>query len=77
MTIINFGSREQQSAPKSGLAAMIENYSIEVMPRTAAKVEDFRAILPKGTRVISLISTGPRLRTCWPRPRASMLRALM
>lgn len=51
MTIINFGSREQQSAPKSGLAAMIENYSIEVMPRTAAKVEDFRAILPKGTRV--------------------------
>lgn len=51
MTIINFGSREHQSAPKSGLAAMIESYSIEVMPRTAAKVEDFRSVLPKGTRV--------------------------
>ncbi|MEM8730237.1 MAG: methylenetetrahydrofolate reductase [Pseudomonadota bacterium] len=29
----------------------LENYSIEVMPRTAAKVEDFRALLPAGTRV--------------------------
>jgi methylenetetrahydrofolate reductase (NADPH) len=27
------------------------DYSIEVMPRTAAKVEDFRALLPAGTRV--------------------------
>ena len=26
-------------------------YSIEVMPRTAEKVEDFRALLPRGTRV--------------------------
>jgi methylenetetrahydrofolate reductase (NADPH) len=51
MTILNFGSREAQIAPKPGLSAMIENYSIEVMPRTAAKVEDFRAILPQGTRV--------------------------
>lgn len=51
MTILNFGSREAQNARKPGLSAMIENYSIEVMPRTAAKVEDFRAILPKGTRV--------------------------
>jgi methylenetetrahydrofolate reductase (NADPH) len=31
--------------------AMTQGYSIEVMPRTAAKVEDFRAILPQGTRV--------------------------
>jgi methylenetetrahydrofolate reductase (NADPH) len=29
----------------------LEDYSIEVMPRTAAKVEDFRALLPAGTRV--------------------------
>jgi methylenetetrahydrofolate reductase (NADH) len=29
----------------------LQDYSIEVMPRTAEKVEDFRAILPAGTRV--------------------------
>ena len=28
-----------------------QDFSIEVMPRTAAKIEDFRAILPAGTRV--------------------------
>jgi methylenetetrahydrofolate reductase (NADPH) len=33
------------------IPALIEDYSIEVMPRTAAKVEDFRALLPAGTRV--------------------------
>lgn len=33
------------------LPALIEDFSIEVMPRTAAKVDDFRAILPAGTRV--------------------------
>ncbi|MDB5661442.1 MAG: putative 5,10-methylenetetrahydrofolate reductase [Cypionkella sp.] len=31
--------------------AFLKGYSIEVMPRTAEKVEDFRALLPKGTRV--------------------------
>ena len=29
----------------------LQDYSIEVMPRTAEKVEDFRALLPEGTRV--------------------------
>ena len=29
----------------------LDGYSIEVMPRTAEKVEDFRALLPAGTRV--------------------------
>ena len=33
------------------LEAFLQGFSIEVMPRTAEKVEDFRAILPKGTRV--------------------------
>ncbi|MBV7380182.1 methylenetetrahydrofolate reductase [Maritimibacter dapengensis] len=33
------------------LAELLEGVSIEVMPRTAAKVEDFTAILPAGTRV--------------------------
>ena len=31
--------------------AFLKGYSLEVMPRTAEKVEDFRALLPKGTRV--------------------------
>ncbi len=31
--------------------AFLQDYSIEVMPRTAEKVEDFTALLPAGTRV--------------------------
>ncbi|WP_210321242.1 methylenetetrahydrofolate reductase [Aquibium microcysteis] len=31
--------------------AFVEGYSIEVMPRTAAKIDDFKALLPTGTRV--------------------------
>lgn len=51
MAILDFlKSREEQ--PRGGaLAAFLQGASIEVMPRTAAKVEDFRAILPAGTRV--------------------------
>jgi methylenetetrahydrofolate reductase (NADPH) len=30
---------------------LLDGFSIEVMPRTAARVEDFRALLPTGTRV--------------------------
>jgi methylenetetrahydrofolate reductase (NADPH) len=30
---------------------LVGGYSIEVTPRTAAKIEDFRALLPPGTRV--------------------------
>ena len=33
------------------MQAFLKGYSIEVMPRTAEKVEDFRALLPEGTRV--------------------------
>jgi methylenetetrahydrofolate reductase (NADPH) len=32
-------------------AVLLEGWSIEVMPRTAAKINDFRAVLPAGTRV--------------------------
>jgi len=32
-------------------AALLDGWSIEVMPRTAAKIADFRALLPPGTRV--------------------------
>ena len=33
------------------MEAFLQDYSIEVMPRTAEKVEDFTALLPAGTRV--------------------------
>ncbi|MBY6114375.1 methylenetetrahydrofolate reductase [Mameliella alba] len=52
MALLNF--RKRDTAPRTGnpdLEAFMANYSIEVMPRTAAKVEDFRALLPEGTRV--------------------------
>jgi methylenetetrahydrofolate reductase (NADPH) len=54
-SILNLFGRKakpETSVSASGaLAALIEDFSIEVMPRTAEKVEDFRAILPAGTRV--------------------------
>jgi methylenetetrahydrofolate reductase (NADPH) len=33
------------------LAHLLQDFSIEVMPRTAARIADFRPILPAGTRV--------------------------
>lgn len=52
-SILNF-IRRASAAPVPGEAAtarMMQDCSIEVMPRTAAKIEDFRALLPEGTRV--------------------------
>ena len=53
MALFNFKKREDAAdAPVSPqLEAFLKNYSIEVMPRTAEKVEDFRDLLPAGTRV--------------------------
>ena len=53
MALLNFRRKDAApSGPGAGaLADMLDGYSIEVMPRTAAKVEDFRAILPLGARV--------------------------
>ncbi len=52
MSILSF-RRAQPTRPSDGgaVADLLANHSIEVMPRTAAKVEDFRALLPQGTRV--------------------------
>src|SRR6478752_9943110 len=51
--ILSFLRRAPAAAPSGGnaLAGLLQDFSIEVMPRTAAKVADFRAILPEGTRV--------------------------
>ena len=53
MSLLNFRRRQEPEAPTTSpeIERLLENYSIEVMPRTAEKVEDFRAILPEGTRV--------------------------
>jgi len=51
MALFNF-RRKEEAAPATGaLEGFLKGYSIEVMPRTAEKVESFRDILPKGTRV--------------------------
>ncbi|MGV8986295.1 MAG: methylenetetrahydrofolate reductase [Cypionkella sp.] len=51
MALFNF-RRDTTPAPVTEtVEAFLQGYSIEVMPRTAEKVEDFRALLPKGTRV--------------------------
>jgi methylenetetrahydrofolate reductase (NADPH) len=50
--ILSFARKPAAAPAASGLiAGFIRDWSIEVMPRTAAKIEDFRAILPWGTRV--------------------------
>lgn len=53
MALFNFrrDTAPSGSAGNAVLEAFLKGWSIEVMPRTAEKVEDFRAILPKGTRV--------------------------
>ncbi|MGF1503378.1 MAG: methylenetetrahydrofolate reductase [Paracoccaceae bacterium] len=49
-----FSRRSARHAPVTRddtTAALLDGFSIEVMPRTAAKIESFREILPAGTRV--------------------------
>ncbi len=53
MSLLNF-RRKEAPAPVTNspaVEAFLKDYSIEVMPRTAEKVEDFTALLPAGTRV--------------------------
>ncbi len=52
MSYLNF-RRAQAAGPEAGprIAAFLGGYSIEVMPRTADAVADFRDLLPAGTRV--------------------------
>ena len=51
MALFNFRRDAAPASSAAELECFLQGYSIEVMPRTAEKVEDFRAILPKGTRV--------------------------
>jgi len=45
------GYRKRETDDVCDLQDVLSNFSIEVMPRTAAKVADFRTILPPQTRV--------------------------
>jgi len=53
MALFSFGKKETPTAQTvdPNVEAFLKDYSIEVMPRTAEKVEDFRALLSEGTRV--------------------------
>lgn len=53
MSLLNFRKKEAAPAtfPNPELESFLKGYSIEVMPRTALKIEDFRDHLPRHTRV--------------------------
>ncbi len=74
MSLLNFrkASAPTPNSPTPEMEALLNGYSIEVMPRTAEKVADFRALLPEGTRVYiahiegtpieDMVATAARLR---------------
>ncbi len=51
MGIMGRPREDDGSAAPAALNALLQEGSIEVMPRTAAKIEDFRPLLRSGTRV--------------------------
>ncbi|MCW1932539.1 methylenetetrahydrofolate reductase [Pararhodobacter zhoushanensis] len=52
MALFPFGRKAAPARTGSAaLTAFLNGYSIEVMPRTAEKIPDFRTLLPAGTRV--------------------------
>ncbi|MDB4071275.1 methylenetetrahydrofolate reductase [Amylibacter sp.] len=50
MSILNFSSNNV-SEINPALEAFLKKFSIEVMPRTASKIENFKELLPQNTRV--------------------------
>jgi methylenetetrahydrofolate reductase (NADPH) len=52
MAIFGLKNKASKTSQVSdNLERFVNNFSIEVMPRTAEKVEDFKDHLPKNTRV--------------------------
>ena len=73
MALLNFRRPAVVAAPQDGVVeALMQGFSMEVMPRTAEKIDDFRALLPLGTRVYiahiegtpiaEMVATAARLR---------------
>lgn len=53
MNVIKMRAAKETSMtqPEADLGTVLNDFSIEVMPRTAAKIDDFNALLPQSTRV--------------------------
>ena len=51
MALLNFRKKTAPATSSPEVEAFLKGYSIEVMPRTADKVDDFRNYLADGTRV--------------------------
>jgi methylenetetrahydrofolate reductase (NADPH) len=51
MALLPFKRKDTAKPVAPAVEAFLQDYSIEVMPRTAEKVEDFRALLPEKARV--------------------------
>ena len=51
MGLLQFKRKQTSVSVSPEIEALLRDYSIEVMPRTAEKVENFRELLPTGTRV--------------------------
>lgn len=74
MALLDFNARKKKAEAPGGavFGGFVEGFSIEVMPRTAEKVADFRTLLPAGTRVYvahiegtpidDMVATAKRLR---------------
>lgn len=72
MALLKFRRDDKPAGKTAELAAFLDGFSIEVMPRTAAGIEDFRPLLPAGTRVYiahiegtpieDMVATAARLR---------------
>jgi methylenetetrahydrofolate reductase (NADPH) len=72
MALFPFARTPRSTGDSAALPHFLQGFSIEVMPRTAAKIEDFRPLLPSGTRVYiahidgtpidEMVATAARLR---------------
>lgn len=51
MGFFDFTGGQGQRTAEPRLSGLVRNWSIEVMPRTAARIGSFRALLPAGTRI--------------------------
>jgi len=77
MALLNFGSKDTAGVEiNPQVESFLKDYSIEVMPRTAEKIEDFRELLPAATRVYIAHIEGTPLKIWWPLPSASRAKAL-
>ena len=51
MALLNFKKSKDQPAPIKDFNGLLSGFSMEIMPRTAEKVESFSNILPKDTLI--------------------------